>query len=109
MNDSVIYLVGEGDGILSLDDKLNLIDNISLSPNPSYEKSNLKFELLKNGLVNISLFNPKGSLVKELINKQMTTGIHNLIIDSSNLESGNYECIILVNNMKHLIKMIVIK
>lgn len=39
----------------------------------------------------------------------MTTGIHNLIIDSSNLESGNYECIILVNNMKHLIKMIVIK
>ncbi|QQS66302.1 MAG: hypothetical protein IPP08_11110 [Chlorobiota bacterium] len=109
LNDSVIYLVGEGDGILSLDDKLNLIDNISLSPNPSYEKSNLKFELLKNGLVNISLFNPKGSLVKELINKQMTTGIHNLIIDSSNLESGNYECIILVNNMKHLIKMIVIK
>ena len=59
-------------------------------PNPFYLNSIISLKLPKSGIVNISIYNLQGNLVKEVHDGNLTNGNHEFSIDTSNIPSGIY-------------------
>ena len=70
-------------------DETILLENISSSkiyPNPVFDNSNISFDLNKSELVNISVYNLNGGLVKNLYNNVMMNKGHiDIPLNSSKL------------------------
>lgn len=67
--------------------------NIQLEtfPNPVKDIVNLEYNLLKEGEVNVELYNPMGKLIKVIQNnKNQAAGRHTNTIDASTLNAGMY-------------------
>jgi len=65
--------------------------NLKIFPNPFYSSTTIQFELDKWDIVNVSVFNQMGKLVKVLLNNsKQAEGSHNLTFEMSNLASGIY-------------------
>jgi len=67
----------------------------SNSPNPFNPSTSIKFSIPTDGNVKLTIYNIKGQVVKELINKEMSAGQHNIVwngTDSSycQVSSGLY-------------------
>ena len=60
------------------------------SPNPATGIASLSWELEKTSMLEISLFDLKGRMVKSLAEGQYSTGEHELIISTHDLPSGIY-------------------
>ncbi|MFC1476479.1 C25 family cysteine peptidase, partial [Fibrobacterota bacterium] len=69
----------------------------------------IKYTLDAQGLVNISVFNSKGVLVKTLVNGYQNIGTHDVVFNNSNLSNGIYYCRMAVNNSKKVEKFVVSK
>jgi len=86
----------QGDVVRADDSTIPVINGISsIYPNPFNPSTKINFNLKKNMLVKIEIFNLKGQKVKTVINSQMNAGIHNVIwngMDSneSPVSSGIY-------------------
>ena len=59
-------------------------------PNPFNPSTMIRFSLKDNGKVRLVIYNLLGEQVSELINKEMTKGIHEVEFNASNLASGVY-------------------
>jgi len=59
-------------------------------PNPFNPTTTIKFFNNCTGNVNLTVYNYKGEVVKELINSQVASGEHSIIFDGSRLSSGVY-------------------
>jgi len=64
-------------------------------PNPFNPSTTIKFSIPTDGNVKLTIYNIKGQVVKELINKEMSAGQHNIVwngTDSSycQVSSGLY-------------------
>ncbi len=59
-------------------------------PNPFNPSTIIRFSLKDNGIVRLVVYNLLGEQVSELINKEMTEGIHEIEFNASNLASGVY-------------------
>jgi hypothetical protein len=59
-------------------------------PNPANEATTISFVLKTKAPVNISLFNISGKKIKELVNDDLTEGIHSLEFKKGSLPSGVY-------------------
>jgi len=59
-------------------------------PNPFDQTFNLSFSLLEKEEVRIDLFDVKGRVVREVCNKTLTSGDHNIIVEGHELPSGVY-------------------
>jgi hypothetical protein len=69
------------------------IQNVSLAqnyPNPFNPVTTIRFSLPVANVVRLTVYNISGELVKELLNKEMSAGIHNLRFDFSEYASGVY-------------------
>lgn len=65
---------------------------LKITPNPFKTKSVLQFELSQKSTIRIDLFDFNGNRVDLLLNEQLMAGMHEVLIDGSNLASGVYTC-----------------
>ncbi|PID27306.1 MAG: hypothetical protein CR982_06040 [Candidatus Cloacimonadota bacterium] len=66
---------------------VTLYDNY---PNPFNPSTTIKFSLPNLGMVNLSIFNTKGELVKTLLNRELDRGVHSYNFEAEDFNSGLY-------------------
>ena len=64
--------------------------NAQIYPNPASDKLNLDFRVPENGLMNISLFNVKGQLIKTNSKAEFEPGNHSIEWDIRTISNGIY-------------------
>ena len=118
-NPGAIYACTYGRGIWRADNLLStqepielnkLSKNISSSkiyPNPVFDNANLSFDLNSNGLINISIYNLNGELVKVLYNNvMMNSGNNNVSLNSSELSMGTYLVLVKYGQESEVVKFV---
>ncbi len=78
-------------------------------PNPFNPTTEIQFNIPESGKVKLSVYNLKGELVETLINKEMTSGIHNITWNASKYGSGIYFYKIQFNGKSEMRKCIMLK
>ena len=118
-NPGAIYACTYGRGVWRADNLLSLSEpivqnevfkNISstiIYPNPVIQNANISFELNSSSLVNISLYNLNGSLIKTLYNNvRMSKGKNNSPINTSELSMGTYLVVVKAGEEQEVVKFI---
>ncbi len=59
-------------------------------PNPFNSETRVGFELKRDDFVNLSLYDLNGRLVKQIVEREMRAGYHNLVVNGSALATGVY-------------------
>lgn len=85
------------------------IVEFKMFPNPSNDKVNVKYNLLKESNVSFSVTDINGKIVKESKPKMYQPGEHKTEIDVSELPSGNYFLSIHLNNQILNNKFVILK
>jgi len=67
------------------------------------------FNLPADGFVNLSIYNQKGALVKNLVNGMLKAGIHQVNLDNASTGSGVFYCSMMANADKQTVPFIVVK
>jgi hypothetical protein len=119
INPGAIYACTYGRGVWRADNLLSfsepivqneVSENISstkIYPNPVVQNSNLSFELNRSSLVNISIYNLNGSLVKTLYdNVRMNKGNNISQINASELSMGTYIVVVKADEEQEVVKFI---
>lgn len=83
--------------------------DISNYPNPYNPETTIRFQLPKEGLVTIKVYNSIGEEIKTLLNEQMGYGMYELKFDGGDLPSGMYIYTINVNDYYASKKMLLVK
>jgi len=79
-------------------------------PNPFNPTTKIRFSLPENKKVKLTVFNILGEAVSELVNEEMTMGLHEVNFDAGNLASGIYVYRLDVENQfSDIKKMILLK
>ena len=118
-NPRAIYACTYGRGVWRADNLLSfsepivqneVSENISstkIYPNPVVQNTNLSFELNRSSLVNISIYNLNGSLVKTLYdNVRMNKGNNISQINASELSMGTYIVVVKADEEQEVVKFI---
>ena len=79
----------------------------SVIPNPISNIGTLVFSQNNKGVVDISLINSTGSIIKKLSNKVMEKGSHEIEIDVCGLQSGIYFVKIITSSNTEVIRIVV--
>ena len=69
----------------------------------------ISYTLPVQGMVNISIYNSKGTIIKTVLNTQQNSGDHTVIFSYNNLSNGIYYCTMTAGNNKIAEKFIVSK
>jgi hypothetical protein len=72
---------------------VNTLSSYSLEqnyPNPFNPSTKIKFNLPQDSRVSLKLFNVLGQEVMTVVNKNMAAGLHEVVLNASNLNSGVY-------------------
>jgi hypothetical protein len=92
--DNLIILTGESVATgISNENKDNAVKDFQLFqnyPNPFNPSTAIRFEIIENANVNLSIYNVLGQKVAELINSELPAGIHSVSFNANNLSSGIY-------------------
>ena len=59
-------------------------------PNPFNPSTIIKYELIVNSMVKLTVYDLSGRKIKELVNQQQGPGLHSVNFDASDLASGIY-------------------
>jgi len=78
-------------------------------PNPFNPVTRISFELPKEGLVKLEVFDVTGRFIKTLVNENKLAGFYEVEFNGGNLASGVYFYKISVDNFTDMKKMILIK
>ena len=66
------------------------IKSLDIYPNPSTNSTNVKFELIKQGNVEIQISDMAGAIVKNINIGSYNSGSNEVVVDLSGINSGNY-------------------
>jgi hypothetical protein len=94
--------------VTSVEDNQNTPSDFSLSqnfPNPFNPSTTIKYSLPENGFVNLSVYNPLGEKVSELVHQELIAGEYQTNFDAVNLPSGVYIAELKYGNAIKTIKM----
>ena len=78
-------------------------------PNPFNPTTTISYDLNKNGMVILDVYDVLGRKVKSLVHEVQRTGKHEVTFDAGNLSSGVYFCRLRLDEQIRTIKMILIK
>ncbi len=78
-------------------------------PNPFNPNTTIAFKLNNATKVKLTVFDVKGQLVEELLNKKLTAGVHNVDFNASKLNSGTYYYKLEAGGVNITKKMLLIK
>lgn len=70
----------------------NMAIQWSIYPNPARENATVEFELAKNSKTTLVLYDEMGRLSQTIISKNMTSGKHQVQLNTSGLANGIYYC-----------------
>ncbi|MCB0728398.1 MAG: T9SS type A sorting domain-containing protein [Ignavibacteriae bacterium] len=87
-------------------DKFNLYNNY---PNPFNPSTVIKFDVAKNQLVKITVYNMLGKEVSNLVNENLAPGSYSVNFDGANLSSGMYFYRIETPGYSKTMRMILVK
>jgi hypothetical protein len=65
---------------------------LSCSPNPVNDNSFLQFNLKQSGFCTLEILDQTGRVVYELLNENLASGQHKVLLTGINLSSGSYVC-----------------
>ena len=68
-------------------------------PNPFNPSTTIKYSIPQDAFVSLKVFNVLGERVAELVNKDLKTGVHEVIFNAANLSSGFYFYIVEAKGM----------
>jgi len=98
-SNSTGFIVGSNNAILKLPNPSGINDFVEIPkqsmliqnyPNPFNNSTNISFDLPKDDLVNLSVYNAKGELVKTLVSGNQSAGMQSVTFDANGLNSGVY-------------------
>jgi len=78
-------------------------------PNPFNPATIISYQLQKDGLVSIKVYDILGKEIAELINEKQTAGNYQIEFNASNLPSGTYFYKIATGNFTEVKKMILLR
>jgi lysyl endopeptidase len=78
-------------------------------PNPFNPSTSIKFDLVKNGIVKLVIYDAVGKAVKTLIDNALPTGSYEYTFNAAGLASGIYYYRISANDFSSVKKMLLIK
>lgn len=78
-------------------------------PNPFNASTEITFELPRDELINLAIYNVMGQMVAELVNGRMSAGTHRLVWKADQLPSGLYYLQLQTENNRQVDKMILMK
>lgn len=87
-------IYGKMDIVIGIDEP-SVEDNtlaVSISPNPAQNRAVIKVDLQNNSNIQVKLSSLTGQLVREISRSGLSTGLHNIGIDVSDLPAGTYIC-----------------
>ncbi|HIE05865.1 MAG TPA: T9SS type A sorting domain-containing protein [bacterium (Candidatus Stahlbacteria)] len=75
-----------------IEEQMAKVKNLSLNvyPNPFRTQATISLSLKKASTVRIRVYNVAGQMVREVLNKQLTAGIHQLCLNLTGLRGGIY-------------------
>ncbi|MCG2760387.1 MAG: T9SS type A sorting domain-containing protein [Candidatus Delongbacteria bacterium] len=97
--DGYIYLATDAgvyrsvDSTTGIEDIENIVANVELHqnyPNPFNNETSIIFSISENAEIDLSMYNTKGELVKNLINERMEKAIHQVTFNAEDMNSGLY-------------------
>ena len=100
------------DTTVSVDDQINLLTSFQLYqnyPNPFNPITTIKYEIPKEGLVSLKVYDILGSEIATLVNEEKSVGRYEVNFNASSLSSGVYLYRIQVNDFINVKKMILMK
>ena len=85
----------------------NNISSTKIYPNPVIQNASISFELNSSSIVNISIYNLNGSLVKTLCNNvRMGKGNNSSQVNASELSMGTYLVVVKAGKEQEVVKFI---
>ncbi|NUO19054.1 lamin tail domain-containing protein [bacterium] len=78
-------------------------------PNPFNPETSIRFDLVENSLVNLTIYNVAGQEVATLVNGNLTAGSHTVNFDGANLTSGVYLYRLTAGEFTSTMKMVLLK
>ncbi|MBT7789071.1 MAG: T9SS type A sorting domain-containing protein [Calditrichaeota bacterium] len=78
-------------------------------PNPFNATTTIAYTVPNTSHVNLSIFDPMGRNVAELLNGQVSSGIHRAVFNAQGLESGIFIARLTSRNQTHSQKLILVK
>ncbi len=93
----------------SIINRINVIQEIMVYPNPAKSEIFIQYQLNKTGQVTIALFNNLGEKLLTILDKYQNEGIQTIKINTTNLPVGVYYCNFLTNNTNHTKKLLICK
>jgi len=78
-------------------------------PNPFNPSTTIRFSVLESSFINLSIFNPLGEKIEELVNEIKEPGIHTIEFNAENISSGTYFYRIKTANFTNIKKMVLLK
>jgi len=78
-------------------------------PNPFSSASSFTFNLEEDAMINLSIYNPGGEKIVELINELVPSGSHTVNLDADGLSNGVYYYALQTGDKKLMRKMVVLK
>jgi hypothetical protein len=111
------YIVFSVNSILSTDESLIVTDKFVLhqnEPNPFNPITSLRYELTEDGLVNITIYDMMGRIVKTLVNSSQTAGYKSIQWSATNdrnepVSAGLYLYVIQAGEFRQTKKMVLLK
>lgn len=106
---SKVVFIGNIQGI---SENTGLVNDFRLNqnfPNPFNPSTKIKFQINKNGIVKLSVFDSKGNTVKNLLNERKSAGEYSVDFSGVNLSSGVYFYKLEVNGISETKRMLLIK
>lgn len=85
-------------GGVSIKEENTILNSFSISPNPATEFTNVRFNLTEATKVEVSLVDVVGKTVLNVANENMTSGAHEMKVNTSSLATGMYMIRIATNN-----------
>jgi len=87
-----IHGVTYGDfvSIDNIECKINSFQISQNYPNPFNSETKISFSLPERSIVNISIYDIRGRLVKDLVDREYQEGIYTINWDASGIQSGVY-------------------
>jgi len=95
---------------IGMNETVNEIGAINLSPNPATQNPVLNFALSKNNSLTVNVLDITGKLVSKVIDSSIVAeGTHSLVINVENLNAGIYIVSVKAGEMSKNIRMVVSK
>lgn len=91
---------------LSIPDRYELLQNY---PNPFNPTTKIEYALPEDGVVNLTVYNIIGQVVKEIVNEYRRAGYYEVMFNANNLSSGLYIYRITSGKFNTTKKMLLIK